>query len=213
MRSAPILATAALAASLLTAGSAAAAVGDAKVLGPLYVEPAAAANAATPSTAGGCAVQIELTDPRRDPQIVGAFGVALRAPDDREAWLRSVFDVGLKARGFAPSFAPAGGPMDPAVVTARIRIQVIWISTQQLNKVGSVVLRGVLAAPGAPAGPEAVYRGDKTGVNMWGSTKEFNEHANVVFALALDDLAEDLRALCAAPPTASAALARVPVQS
>ena len=205
MRSAPIFAAAILAASLLTVGSATAAVGDAKLLGPLYVEPAAAADAARPSTAGGCAVQIELTDPRRDPQIVGAFGVALRAPDDREAWLRSVFDVGLKARGFTPSFAPAGGPLDPAVVTARIRIQVIWISTQQMNKVGSVVLRGVLAAPGAPAGPEAVYRGDKTGVNMWGSAKEFNDHANAVFALALNDLAEDLRPLCAVPPTASAA--------
>jgi len=128
MRSAPILATAALAACLLTAGAAAAAVGDARLLGPLYVEPAAAANAATPSTAGVCAVQIELTDPRRDPQIVGAFGVAFRAPDDRLAWLRSVFDVGLKARGFTPGFAPAGGPPDPAGVTARIRIQVIWIS-------------------------------------------------------------------------------------
>ena len=211
MRSAPILAAAALAASLLTVGSAAAAaVGDAKLLGPLYVEPAAAADAATPSTASSCAVQVELTDPRRDPQIVGAFGVALRAPDDREAWLRSVFDVGLKARGFTPSFAPAGGPLDPAVVTARIRIQVIWISAQQMNKVGSVVLRGVLAAPGAPPGPEAVYRGDKTAVNMWGSTKEFNDHANAVFALALDDLAEDLRPLCAAPPPARAALARAP---
>jgi hypothetical protein len=210
MRSAPILATAALAASLLTAGSAAAAVGDAKLLGPLYVEPAAAANAAAPATAGGCAVQIELTDPRRDPQIVGAFGVALRAPDDRLAWLRSVFDVGLKARGFTPGFAPAGGPPDPALVTARIRIQVIWISALQMNKVGSVVLRGVLAAPGAPPGPEAVYRGDKTAVNMWGSTKEFNDHANAVFALALDDLAEDLRPLCAAPPAATAALAPAP---
>lgn len=199
MRSAPILATAVLAASLVTAGSAAAAVGDAKLFGPLYVEPAAAADATTPSTAGGCAVQIELTDPRRDPQIVGAFGVALRAPEDREAWLRSVFDVGLKARGFTPSFAPAGGPSYSAVITARIRIQAIWISTQQMNKVGSVVLRGVLAAPGAPPGPETVYRGDKTAVNMWGSTKEFNDHANAVFALALDDLAKDLRPLCAAP--------------
>lgn len=205
MRSTSIFAAAILAVSLLTAGPAASAVGEPKLLGPLYVEPAVAADAARPSTAGGCAVQIELTDPRRDPQIVGAFGVALRAPDDREAWLRSVFDVGLKARGFTPSFAPAGGPLDPAVVTARIRIQVIWISTQQLNKVGSVVWRGVLAAPGAPAGPEQVYRGDKTGVNMWGSAKEFNEHANAVFALALDDLAEDLRALCAAQPPASAA--------
>jgi hypothetical protein len=210
MRSAPVLATAALVLSLLTVGSAVAAVGDAKLLGPLYVEPSAAANAATSSVAGGCAVQIELTDPRRDPQIVGAFGVAIRAPDDREAWLRSVFDVGLKARGFTPSFAPAGGPPDPALVTAHIRIQVIWISTQQMNKVGSVVLRGVLAAPGAPPGPEAVYRGDKTAVNMWGSTKEFNDHANAVFALALDDLAEDLRPLCAAPPPVRAALARAP---
>jgi hypothetical protein len=210
MRSAPILATAALAASLLTAGSAAAAVGDAKLLGPLYVEPAATAKAAVPSAAGGCSVQIELTDPRRDPQIVGAFGVALRAPDDREAWLRSVFEVGLKARGFTPGFAPAGGPPDPAAVTARLRIQVIWITNQQMNKVGSVVLRGVLAAPGAPPGPEAVYRGDKTAVNMWGTTKEFNDHANAVFALALDDLAEDLRPLCAAPPPARAALAPAP---
>lgn len=213
MRSAPVFAAAMLAASLLTVGAATAAIGDAKVLGPLYVEPAAAADAARPSTAGGCAVQIALTDSRRDPQIVGAFGVALRAPDDREAWLRSVFDVGLKARGFTPSFAPAGGPTDPAVVTASIRIQAIWITNQQMNKVGSVVLRGVLAAPGAPAGPEAVYRGDKTGVNMWGSTKEFNDHANAVFALALDDLAEDLRALCAVTPSPSAAQASVPVQS
>ena len=37
MRSAPILAAAILAASLLTVSSAAAAVGDAKRLGPLYV--------------------------------------------------------------------------------------------------------------------------------------------------------------------------------
>lgn len=198
MRSTHLFGAALLAASLLTVGSATAAVGEAKLLGPLYVEPSVAADAARPSTAGGCAVQIELTDPRRDPQIVGAFGVAIRAPDDREAWLRSVFDVGLKARGFAPSFAPTGSPPDPAMVTARIRIQVIWMSTLQMNKVGSVVLRGVLAAPGAPAGPEAVYRGDKTALNMWGSTKEFNEHANAVFALALDDLAEDLRPLCAA---------------
>jgi hypothetical protein len=211
MRSAPILATAALVLGLLTAGAAAAAtIGEAKLLGPLYVEPSAASGAAATSTAGGCAVQIELTDPRRAPQIVGAFGVAIRAPDDREAWLRSVFDVGLRARGFTPSFAPAGGPPDPAMVTARIRIQVIWISTQQMNKVGSVVLRGVLAAPGAAPGPEAVYRGDKAGVNMWGSTKEFNDHANAVFALALDDLAEDLRPLCAATPPAGAALARAP---
>jgi hypothetical protein len=45
---------------------------------------------------------------------------------------------------------------------------------------------------------------------MWGTTKEFNDHANAVFALALDDLAEDLRPLCAAPPSATAALAPAP---
>jgi len=210
MRSPSILPAAILVASLLTAGSAAAEIGDARLLGPLYVEPASAADAAGPSTAAGCPVQIELTDPRRDPQVVGAAGLAFRAPEDREAWLRSVFDVGLKARGFMPSFLNAGGTPDPAVVTARIRIQAIWISAQQMNKVGSVVLRGVLAAPGALPGSEAVYRGDKTAVNMWGSTKEFNDHANAVFALVLDDLAEDLRPLCAAPPTARAALARAP---
>lgn len=208
MRSPPILAAAILAAGLLTAGSAAAGIGDARLLGPLYVEPASAADAAGPSTAGGCPVQIELTDLRRDPHIVGAAGIAYRAPEDREARLRSVFDVGLKVRGFTPSFLDAGGPPAPAAVTARIRIQAIWISTQQMNKVGSVVLRGVLAAPGAPPVSETVYRGDKVAVNMWGSTKEFNDHANAVFALALDDLAEDLRPLCAAPPTDSAALAR-----
>jgi len=213
MRAPPTLAAAILAASLLTAGSAAAEIGEARLLGPLYVEPTSAAGAVNPSTAGGCPVQIELTDPRRDPQIVGAAGVAFRAPEDREAWLRSVFEVGLKARGFMPTFPTAGGQPASAVVTARIRIQAIWISALQMNKVGSVVLRGVLAAPGAPPGPEAVYRGDKTAVNMWGSTKEFNEHANAVFALALDDLAEDLRPLCAAPPTTRGASASAPVRS
>jgi hypothetical protein len=205
---------ASLATLLLAAGPAAAAPPPPLVMGPLYVEPARTADNPAPPGAGGCPVQIvELKDSRRGPETVGSVITfrAMQAPADREAWLRSIFEVGLKARGFAPSFAPAGAEATAKPgVTARVRIQAVWISLQAMNKIGSVVFRAS-AAGGAEAGPEKIYRGDKTALNWWGSQAEFNGLLNDLFAMALDDFAADLRPLCSAPaPTTPAATAPTP---
>ncbi|MFI4977024.1 MAG: hypothetical protein ACHP84_21030, partial [Caulobacterales bacterium] len=166
-----------------------------------------------PASAGGCAVQIvELTDSRRAPETLGSLANfrSIQAPPDREAWLRSIFEVGMAARGFKVSFAPAGAEAAPGAVTARIRLQAVWISTPAMNKAGSAVLRMNAAPSGAPLGPERVYRGDQTGLNWAGSTSEFNGLLDRVFADALDAMAADLRPLCPSgsssappPPTAT----------
>ena len=204
---------ASLATLLLAAGPAAAAPPPPLVMGTLYVEPARTADNPAPPGAGGCAVQIvELKDSRRGPETVGSV-VTLRAmqtPPDREAWLRSIFEVGLKARGFAPSFVAAGGEATAKPgVTAHVRIQAVWISLQAMNKIGSVVFRAS-ASGGAEAGPEKIYRGDKTALNWWGSQSEFNGLLNDLFAMALDDFAADLRPLCSAPAAPASAPAAAP---
>jgi hypothetical protein len=199
---------ASLATLLMSPGLASAAPPPPMVMGPLYVEPARSADKPAPPSAGGCPVQIvELKDGRRGPETVGSVVTlrAMQAPSDREAWLRSVFDVGLKARGFNPSFtAPGGEPAArPDMVTARVRVHAVWISLMAMNKTGSVVFLASAAGAGAAPGPEKIYRGDKTAVNWWGSQTEFNGLLNDLFALALDDFAADLRPLCSAPAAAA----------
>lgn len=168
------------------------------VVDPLYVEPARPADGAAAPDAG-CAIQIvELRDTRREPQTLGTVmlnGRAIQAPADRDAWLRSVFEVGLKARGFKPSFsAPAAEA--PEAVAVHVRLHSIWITTQTMNKVGSVVVRMSAGTPVAPLSPEKVYRGDQTAV-FWGTSQgEFNGFVDRVWANALDAMAADLRSLC-----------------
>ena len=174
------------------------------IMGPLYAEPKRPESAPAPPSAAGCPVQVlELVDARRGPETVGSVMTfqQIQAPADREAWLRSVVQVGLEARGFKPSFGaePAAG-----AVNARIRLRTVWISLVQMNKMGSAVLQASAAAGAAPAGPMKIHRGDKTSVNMWGSQGEFNELVNQVFAEALDGLAADLRPLCPATATTPA---------
>jgi len=206
-------------AALLAPGVAMAAPPAPMVLGPLYVEPARSADNPAPPSAGGCAVQIaELKDSRRGPETVGSVITfrAMQLPADREAWLRSVFDVGLKARGFSPTFAAAGGgdgTARSAGVTTRINIRAVWISLLATNKTGSAVFKASTAGAGAAPGPEKIYRADKTAVNWWGSQNEFNGFLNDLFAMALDDFAADLRTACSAPaasPTAPSPPAATP---
>ena len=172
------------------------------VMGPLYVEPARDAAHPAPADAGGCPVRIlDLSDPRRAPETIGSWMTfrALQAPADRMAWLRSVFEVGLAARGFKPSFgSPADSAAPSNMVSASIRLKAIWISTLQMNKVGSVAVQMSAAAPGARPGPMKVYRGDESGLNWAGSTGEFNGLTDRVFADAMDDMAVDLLPLCTA---------------
>lgn len=208
-----LLKTAVLALGVVTCSLAAVgpAAADPLVMGPLYEEPARAADAPAPPSAAGCRVHIvQLTDRARAPEVFGAIVTfrTIAAPADREAWLRSVFQVGLSARGFKPSFATAGDetPVDPSVVQTRIRVQGLWISTLGTNKNGTIVLRAA-SARGATPTDERVYRSDKTSVNMWGSRSEFNGLLNQVLAETLDDFAADLRTQCTAPIPAPAPVA------
>lgn len=201
-----MLRTAGLAASLmLSCGLPGFAWAAPMVLGPTYVEPVRDADHPAPPDGGGCAIQVlEIRDVRRAPEIFGSVlnFQAFHGPDDREAWLRSIFDVGLKARGFNVTTLNDGArtPVSGGQVAIRAQLQSVWIGIQGMNKVGSVVLRIRSGPGGGSAGTERIYRGDKTSVNMWGSQKEFNGLLNDIVALALDDLATDLHPMC--KPTA-----------
>ncbi len=171
------------------------------IMGPAYEEPERDDDNPAPPSGDNCAVQIaELTDTRRAPATLGSFASvrAIEAPAERDAWLRSVFEVGLTARGFRPTFLAAGEAptTDPSIVVVNVRIQAIWITTLQMNKTGSVVFRAAIVSGRVP-GVGEIYRGDKISLNMWGSRNEFNSLANDLFAIALDDFAADLRTQCA----------------
>lgn len=197
-----------LAAGAVSLGLVAPAAAAPMILGPLYEEPTRNDSHPAPPDAGGCTVQIvELGDARRAPEALGVMVgfKAIQSPSDRAAWLRSVFEVGLAARGFKPVFSPAEAPVQGAV-TARIRMKAVWITTQGMNKVGSLAVFMSAAAPGAALGPEKIYRGDDQSLNFAGSRGEFNGLANRLFADAMDAMSEDLRPLCpgAAATTAAA---------
>lgn len=197
----PIAAAAAIGLfALLTSRPASAAPATPLVMGPIYVEPAPEKGAAPVAAATGCPIIIlELTDPRRAPETIGiAAARPIVLPTDRQAWLRSVIEAGLSARGFTARFAAADTPPGPDALSARISLKAIWISVPALNKSASVVFHAA-AGQGAP-GPGQDYRGDVTNVNWWGSQSEFNELLEKTTAQALDAMAADFRPLCAKPP-------------
>ncbi len=169
-------------------------------MGPLYTEAVPSGSA----SATLCAVNItELSDPRRAPDVLGMMGNrAIVAPADREAWLRSVFEVGLHARGFAATFttpdASAATPDANAgdALIVRVSVRSIWLSTVGMNKTAAAVLH-VAASRGSQT-HEADYRGDVVLANWAGTQTEFNGALERAFARALDAIAVDLRPLCAA---------------
>lgn len=193
-------------------GSALAAPAAPLLMDPHYVERERPAGAT--QTANGCAVTIAaLTDTRRSPETVGVItGLrAIHAPADREAWLQSVIETGLRARGFTPTFAPtpvepaeaetieaelAAPPAGPQALTLRINLRSVWLASLGMNKTGSVVLQ-MSAAHGDQA-REGHYRGEQVSTNWANGRGEFNEHLDRTFAEALDTMANDLRPMCAA---------------
>jgi len=208
-------AAAALAAAiaLISAAQAHAAAGP-QILGPLYQEPTAdkpatdkaaadkpAATKASAPAAPACPITVvSLTDTRRAPDILGMEMQfrALGAPADRQAWLRSIVETGLTARGFTPTVSPEGAPAPAAdTLTLSLSLKAAWISLPTMNKSASVVLRAG-AGRGVP-GLARDYRGDVTNLNWAGTTNEFNSLLNRTIAQALDDLAADLRPMCASP--------------
>lgn len=187
---------------------------------PLLMDPTYAERAPVAHVAG-CEVAIAgLTDNRRAPETIGIVaGIrSIAAPTDRDAWFRSVIETGLRARGFTPTFAPTAAgtstlaaeavateaaatePVAPAatpgpeVLTIRVRLQSVWLTTLGMNKTGSVVLH-MTAARGAQS-HEDYYRGEYVAPNWNNGRGEFNEHLDRTLAEALNTMANDLAAMC-----------------
>lgn len=189
------------------------------VMGPLYSEPGFTGS--TPEAT--CSVTIaDLSDPRRAPEVLGMMGNrSIVTPPDRMAWLRSVFDVGLRARGFDVTFAapdavdsspdtsvapPPEGDSAPAAtldtlgesqteaLTLRVSVRSIWLATVGMNKTATVVLR--VAQSRGEHTSEADYRGSVVLANWAGTRSESNGAIERAFARALDAIAADARPLC-----------------
>lgn len=187
------------------------------LMDPTYVE------RSPPARVAGCDVVVAgLTDGRRAPETIGLTGFqSIAAPADREAWLRSVVETGLRARGFTPTFAPAPAAVvveavaaetaaadtaaiepvasaGPDVLTMHIRLRSVWLESMGLNKSGSVVLQ--MSATRGAQSREAYYRGERVSPNWANGRGEFNEHLDRTFAEALNAIANDLVPMCGGAP-------------
>jgi len=139
---------------------------------------------------------IELADGRRSPGILGIVGGrAIKAPEDTTAWLQSILG-GLATRGVGVGFDKAA-PANAKVVVARVRLQSAWLTETQTNKTANIVLH-VRAEHGAAAPTERDYRGGLTKINWNNSDAELQKLVDEAFAEALNEMAFDLRHLCAA---------------
>ena len=152
--------------------------------------PAAGTKAKTPA----CTVNFEIVDERRSPDMVGVIERrAVRAPADVQAWMRAVLG-GLTGRGVDVRFAAA----EPGTRSARFTLQTAWIQSTVVTYSASVVVR--LQAQG-PAGSavDRSYRGRVARTAYWsGGTGTLQSAVDGAFADALDEMAVDLKTLCAA---------------
>ncbi|WP_395644800.1 hypothetical protein [Terricaulis sp.] len=191
-------------------------------LAPLLMDPAYAERAEVARLPGCQVVIAGLTDTRRAPETIGVVPGfrSISAPADRDAWFRSVIETGLRERGFTPSFAPAEPPAPPAadgavateiaatetaapapgpaVLTIRVGLHSVWLSTLGMNKTGSVVLH--MSAARGDQSHEDYYRGEYLSPNWAGGRGEFNEHLDRTFAEALNSMAADLAPMCGGAP-------------
>jgi len=143
--------------------------------------------------ASGCRVNFEIVDGRRSPDLVGVIDRrAIRAPADVQAWMRAVLG-GLAARGVDVQFAAAA----PGTKSARFTLQTAWIQSTVSTYSASVVVR--LQAEGAAgAAVDRSYRGRVARTAYWsGGTGTLQSAVDGAFADALDEMAVDLKTLCA----------------
>jgi hypothetical protein len=171
------------------------------VMGPLYAEPAPqkTGDTATPHPASPpCAVTIiELADSRREQETLGMVRDfrSIAAPTDRDAWLHSVIQVGLGARGFTPTFDAPGAVEAPNAVKVHVSLHSIWLTGFGSTKSANVVMR---MSFGDAANSGRYYRGDLTNVDWANTQGEFRDLLNKTLAITLDAMAVDVRKACPA---------------
>jgi uncharacterized lipoprotein YajG len=144
--------------------------------------------------AGSCtAVFVETLDERRSPETTGVIGKrAILAPKDSTRWMRAVLS-GLPARGVAVRFAAA----EKSEVAATFRFRTAWIDENPSTYDANVVVMLEAKAPSGSALTQS-YRGRASrGTYFSGGGDVMQKAIDGAFAKALDQMATDLKRLCA----------------
>ncbi len=142
-----------------------------------------------------CAVTVTgLVDNRRSPEMIGVFdGRAVHAPEDRDAWLKSVIGA-LKSRKIELRFSD---DQLPAVsgITAQISLVKAWIANTNSNMSASVVMQLKATTPEGQT-LDLPYRGGGSHINWASGFGELQRVMDVAIGRSLDAMAADLHKLC-----------------
>lgn len=145
-----------------------------------------------PKDAKPCTLEIaSLVDERRTPEMVGVyFGRAIHAPENRDAWLRSMIQA-LKSRKIAIGFSG-----DSNAVPITIAMTKAWISNTESNMSASIVFRMKLTDSSGTA-VEQNFRGGASHMSYWsGGPGELQRAFDTSVSRALDALAANLHRFC-----------------
>ncbi len=162
-------------------------------VGPVFREPPRSAATVTVIIPSCRLEVVAIQDTRRAPDILGVVGRAVKAPDDRAAWLRSVV-AGLSIRGFTVAFASAA-PAAMHTLVVRMTLVSAWVAANSVNKNANVVWRVEAERPNTAVVAKD-YRGAVSSVNWTGESKELSALVDQAFSRSLDAMTPDLHELC-----------------
>lgn len=187
----PALPVALATVSMLAYGAAVMAAPKPMVLAPVY-DNSIASDLKVPKDAKPCTLRVlGLVDERRSPEMIGVyFGRAIHAPEDRDAWLRSMI-VALKSRKITVEFADVttATPVEIAVTKA-------WIANTESNMSASIVFR-MKTKDVAGVTTEQSYRGGASHMSYWsGGPGELQRAFDTSVSRGLDAMAADMHKLC-----------------
>jgi hypothetical protein len=158
-----------------------------------FTDPAAeGSRAGQPS----CAIEVvALEDRRSDPEIIGVYNrKAVKAPADREAWLREIVRA-LSNRGVTARFSAAAAG-DSSAIRTQIYLERAWV-TNTLNDIAANVVFRVNEPDGPPEG--TLFRGIQQKTTYFsGGEGKIQRGMDSAFGEALDGIAAHFRARCAA---------------
>jgi hypothetical protein len=137
-----------------------------------------------PKTTAPCMVVVSsIADTRTEPRLLGSVaGRPVKAPEEVSLWLHNVV-AGLESRGVVPAF-------DTNPTHA-------WVSEIHTSKTATTLMRMKLSR-GESVLKERDYRGSDTVMNWSSGDGELQHMVDRAFGVALDQIAEDLRASCKA---------------
>ena len=152
-----------------------------------------------PKNPKACSISLtSVTDERRSPEMIGVFlGRAVRAPADRDAWLRSIVSS-LKSRKISVNFAKGGAELAAplAADVAQVAVTKAWIANTDGNMSASIVFR-LKSASATGIVTEQIYRGGASHSSYFsGGPGELQRAFDTAVARALDAMATDIQIRC-----------------